>query len=244
MDFDYVKDYHLQFNGVLQKRQKTDLIVLQHSEGGSAETVERIHADHMSEGHKGIDYNVCVQKDGAVVWGRGLEMIGGHTMNKKGLPTYGVNARSVGIVCLGNFNKNQMATAQKDALKRVVADIVRHYHFSSINQIVTHKEKYGQNASGEWRTDCPGTYFPADEVRTFIRSGGKTAEPTVQDPLEWRVTVGTLNFRKAADLKAPVLAQLHRGDAVKLERYEPNEDWARVIHDGTVGYVWLKYIGE
>ena len=65
--FDYVKDYGLKFNGTLTKRTKTNLIVLRHSEGGSSETVQSIHNYHLSEGHKGIDYNICIEKDGDVV---------------------------------------------------------------------------------------------------------------------------------------------------------------------------------
>ncbi len=239
MAFEYVQDHHLKFSGILTKRGKTDLIVLHHSEGGAAETVESIHNYHLGEGHKGIDYNICVLKNGDVVWGRGLEYEGGHTMNKAGLPTYGVNASSVGIVCLGNFMRDQMGDAQKEALKRIVADIVRYYHFTSITQIVTHKE-----IAGPGYTDCPGIYFPTDEIREFIRNGGKTAEPTPADPYLWHVTVGDLNFRQDADLKAPVIEVLHRGDEVKLDRYVEGEKWARVYAHGRLGYVWLNYIGE
>lgn len=238
MAFEYVKDAHLQFNGALEKRQKTNLIVLHHSEGGSAETVESIHELHQSEGHKGIDYNLCVLKNGDVYNGRGLEMIGGHTMDRQGLPTYGVNERSVGIVCLGNFNKEQMGDAQKQALKRLAADVVRNYGLSSISQILTHREIAGADY-----TDCPGKYFPADEVRDYILHGGSAA-PTPDDPKIWEVTVGDLNFRESPDLKAKVVCMLHRGDKVQLERYVEGEDWARVTVGGKTGWVWLKFIGE
>lgn len=234
--FEYVKDYCLEFSGDLVKRKNTNLIVLHHSEGGAAETARSIHDYHKSLGHKGIDYNICVQKDGAVVWGRGLEATGGHTMNKG--KTAGVNARSVGIVCLGNFMQEKMGEAQKEALKKITADVVRHYRFGSISQIVTHAEIAGADY-----TDCPGVNFPADEVREFIRMGG-TAQPAPEDRYIWKVTVGELNFRREADKRSDILAVLHRGDCVKLDRYMEGEDWARVTVNGCLGYVWLKYIGE
>jgi len=37
---------------------------------------------------------------------------------------------------------------------------------------------------------------------------------------------------------------LHYGDIVRLSRYVKKEQWARVIHDGIEGWVWLNYIGE
>lgn len=234
--FEYVKDYHLDFKGDLVKRANTGLIVLHHSEGGETETIQSIHDYHKSRGHKGIDYNICVQKDGSVVWGRGLEPVGGHTMNKG--KTAGVNARSVGIVCLGNFMQEKMGEAQKEALKKIVADVVRYYKLGSITQIVTHREIAGADY-----TDCPGNNFPADEVRGYILSGG-TAQPTVEDKNIWKVTVEELNFRREADRQADIIAVLHMDDRVKLDRYVVGEDWARVAVDGILGYVWLKYIGE
>lgn len=235
--FEYVKDYGLQFNGILEEREKTDLIVFHHSEGGVKETVRSIHEYHQTEGHKGIDYNGCIEQDGGIAWGRGLLYEGGHTLNKKGLPTYGVNGRSFGVVCLGNFQENEMGQPQKEGLKTFTADLVRYFHIGSISQLVTHREIAGRD-----HTDCPGDNFPIDELREFIRTGG-TAEPT-EDPLLWRVTVENLNFRQDADKRAKVEQVLHRGDRVKLDRYIEGENWARVYANGQLGYVWLKYIGE
>jgi len=201
--------------------------------------VESIHNYHLSEGHKGIDYNICVIKNGDVVWGRGLEYEGGHTMNKAGLPTYGVNDRSVGIVCLGNFMKDQMGDAQKEALKRIVADVVRYYHFTSIAQIVTHKE-----IAGPGYTDCPGLYFPTDEIREYIRQGAPTVQMP-ENPLLWKVIVDDLNYRETPGGK--ILGMLHYGDLIYLERYVETEKWSRVHLGGPKGkevWVWLKYIGE
>jgi N-acetylmuramoyl-L-alanine amidase len=236
--FEYVKDAHLAFNEALEKREKTDLIVLHHSEGGAAETVESIHQYHLSKGHKGIDYNICVLKNGDVYWGRGLDAEGGHVSNSWP-KTAGVNARSVGIVCLGNFNTEQMGDKQLNALKQVTADVVRHFGLSSLSQIVTHR-----GIAGEDYTDCPGINFPTNEVRDYILHGVKNAEPDPAAPKFYRVTVQTLNFRQTPDLNAPVICTLHHGDRVELGRYVEGEDWARVIFGGKTGWVWRKFIGE
>lgn len=178
--FEYVKNCGLSFAWNLAYRKKTNLIVLHHSEGSSSETVQSIHEWHKALGHAGIDYNVCVERDGTAVWGRGLDAVGGHTMNKVFLPTYGVNARSVGVCCLGNFNRYEMPDAQKAGLKHLVADLVKYYGFSSVSQIVTHK-----GLAGESYTDCPGKNFPYEEVIQYIMNGGSDTAPV---PYTFKVT--------------------------------------------------------
>ncbi len=234
--FDYVKDAGLGFARALTRRKKTNLIVLHHVQGNMSVTA--VHQLHLGRGHKGIDYNIYVDKDGTVYWGRGLEMEGGHTLAK-----LGINVRSVGIVCNGDFTRERMGAAQLESLKRVVMDVVRYYGFESVAQIVGHGEV--------GNTDCPGKFFPLAEVKEYIRNGGKnTLEPEPDsptnedgDPYNWRVAVGVLNYRESAGGK--VLGQLRRGDLVYLDRLVPEEDWARVKiggKDGKTVYVWKKYI--
>ena len=220
--FEYINDYCLQFNGDLVKRKNTNLIVLHHSEGGPCETVQSIHEYHKSLGHKGIDYNICVQKDGNVVWGRGLEAAGGHTMNKG--ETAGVNARSVGIVCLGNFMREKMGDIQKDALKKTVADVVRYYRFGSISQIATHAEIAGTDY-----TDCPGIHFPADEVREFIRTGGSAQPACEENPYMYTAIKDTPLLAVVGIIKA--------GQAVQLDSYFDKDILARIKAGESTGQV-------
>jgi N-acetyl-anhydromuramyl-L-alanine amidase AmpD len=154
--FGYIKDLGLEPKRPYTERNKTDLIVLHHFESDAS--AQAVHAYHISRGHKGIDYNIVILKNGDVVWGRGLEYEGGHTNNSEPR-TRGVNARSVGIACQGNFNLEKMGAAQKDALKRIAREVADFY---DIKEIVSHKE-----ISGTDYTDCPGTYFPTDEVREY-----------------------------------------------------------------------------
>jgi len=242
--FEYVKDAGLKFARPLTKRKKTDLIILHHVEGNMS--AQAINDMHKGNGHKGIDYNIYVDKDGSVYWGRGLEYEGGHVNDSHG-KTKGMNARSVGIVCNGNFMKEVMSDAQFNALCGVVADVVKYYGFESSTQVISHRE-----AAGAGYTTCPGVNFPTDEVRSYIRNYGGVGEP---DPpmLElvqgestkvYEVKVGVLNFRSAPN--GPVIKQLKKGDRVQLGSYDPQKsDWARVfsLPDKTQGYVWLNYIG-
>lgn len=125
--FEYVKDYGLKFKGTLVPRKSTKRILLHETCGGPLETVLGIHAYHLSRGHKGIDYNICVEKDGGVVWGRGLEYCGG-SVNNSNISTKGMNDDSVAIVALGNFDIDQMPEAQKDGIKRITREEIGRAH--------------------------------------------------------------------------------------------------------------------
>lgn len=187
--FEYVKNFGLKPKRPYRARAKTDLIVL-HNVGGTMSCAD-IHKMHMADpeaNYSGIAYNIYVDKDGTTIWGRGLEYEGGHVANGESA-TKGVNARSVGIVANGNFMKEKMSKAQEEALMRVVADVVRYYGFTSISQIVSHREIAGRN-----HTDCPGTYFPADEIREYIRTYGQAPVPPTEPPAEPPVEE-TPNFR-------------------------------------------------
>ena len=66
--FEYVKDAGLVPARAYTKRKKTDLIILHHVQGNMS--VQAVHAMHIARGHKGIDYNIYIDKDGTVYWAR------------------------------------------------------------------------------------------------------------------------------------------------------------------------------
>ena len=180
VDFSYIKDAGLTPARAYTKRKKTNLIILHHVQGNMS--VQAVHAMHVARGHKGIDYNIYIDKDGTVYWGRGLEYVGGHTLDR-----LGYNDRSVGIVCNGDFQAEQMGEAQKEALVHVMRDVCAQY---GITDVRGHREVSD--------TDCPGRYFPLEEVRACVCMQQETPEafvidhllkrrsPTVYDPqVQW-----------------------------------------------------------
>ena len=178
--FEYVKDYGLKPARAYTKRTQTQRILLHMTGGGVSETVLGIHAYHISKGHKGIDYNICVERDGTVVWGRGLEYCGG-SVNNSNARTKGMNDTSVAIVALGDFEHEKMCSAQLEGLKRIVRDVAKYY---GITEIKGHYEVAGRDY-----TDCPGKYFPLDAIRSYAVSG--TTQPT-----ESNVPVLTRNLKR------------------------------------------------
>ncbi|MEG2189421.1 MAG: N-acetylmuramoyl-L-alanine amidase [Christensenella sp.] len=169
-----INDYGLQFKGALVPRKSTVRIILHHTEGGDAETVQGIHAYHLSRGHKGIDYNICVERDGTVSNGRGMEYCGG-SVNNSNAATRGMNDDSVAIAALGNFEQNEMPEVQKEALKRIAREVAACY---GTTEVVGHNEVAGRDY-----TTCPGKYFPIDEIRDYVR-GAQLETPTPAPPQE------------------------------------------------------------
>lgn len=198
--FEYVKDYGLKFKGTLVPRKSTKRILLHETCGGPLETVLGIHAYHLSRGHKGIDYNICVEKDGGVVWGRGLEYCGG-SVNNSSISTKGMNDDSVAIVALGNFDIDQMPEAQKDGIKRITREVAQYYR---ITEIKGHNEVAGRDY-----TTCPGQYFPLDEIRAYALGNDQALQPAPEQTREEEHEFSNL-FR---NLK--LVSPMMRGDDVR-----------------------------
>lgn len=249
--FEYVKDYGLQFNGVRTPRKATRRILLHHTEGGSAETVQGIHAYHKSRGHKGIDYNICVEKDGTVAWGRGLEYCGG-SVNNSAAGTKGMNDDSIAIAALGNYQVDQMPEAQKEALKRITRDVAQYY---GIKEIKGHNE-----VAGKAYTTCPGQHFPLDEIRAYALGNNPQPAPAPSEPADSDWEAGRnmyrgchvelqkyMNFRTGPGEEHSVIRKLYNGTKLVLLENCGN-GWLNVYNLETKeqGYVsdqWIVFDG-
>lgn len=166
--FEYVKDLGLAPARPYTKRKLTDLIVLHHFAADA--TPEEVHLYHIGRGHRGIDYNVVVLLDGGAVWGRGAGYVGGHVLNSGA--SRGMNARSIGIACQGNFEARSMPAAQKGMLFRVIRDCLRAY--PDIGTILGHKEVKV--------TACPGRNFPLDQAKRLLAAHMDSMSGEASDP--------------------------------------------------------------
>ncbi|MEA5003909.1 MAG: N-acetylmuramoyl-L-alanine amidase, partial [Christensenella sp.] len=111
-----------------------------------------------------------------VVWGRGLDYCGG-SVNNSNAKTKGFNDTSVAIAVQGDIEHNVMPQAQKDALFRVVKDIVQHFGFTRPDQIVGHDE-----AAGPGYTDCPGKLYPLQEIKGYALGQSAVVPPVIEQP--------------------------------------------------------------
>ena len=197
-DFGYVKDLGLKPARAYSKRKRTDRLLLHHF--GSNSTLEAVHAYHIGRGHAGIDYNIAVLADGTVAWGRGLEYCGG-SVNNSNAKTRGYNDTSIAIAVQGDIEHNVMPQIQKDALFRVVRDVVQHYGFTHADQILGHDE-----AAGPGYTDCPGKLYPLQEIKEYALGQMEAVPPVTPQP---EIVIPTLS----RNLK--VVKPYMRGDDVK-----------------------------
>jgi len=72
--FEYVKDANLSKPNRPYINRKSTARVIIHNVGGTM-TVNAIHEMHKADkvhGYSGIAYNIYIDKDGSVYWGRGL----------------------------------------------------------------------------------------------------------------------------------------------------------------------------
>lgn len=134
------------WKGTLQKRVRTDYIILHHaaSVSFSADDIHRIHVNN--NGWAGIGYHFYVRKNGSVYQGRPIDTVGAHTE--------GYNSNSIGICFEGNFQKETMQDVQKSVGNELICYLRNLYPDAEVKK---HSEF---NA-----TACPGKNFPFDDIK-------------------------------------------------------------------------------
>lgn len=106
----------------------------------TAMRLEKIRLAHRGKGWGDIGYHFVVDRDGRVWQGRPLNWQGAHVKDH--------NEGNIGLVALGNFDRQTPSAAQIAALNRHVSALMRQYRVSIAN-VKTHQE---------WApTACPGT---------------------------------------------------------------------------------------
>lgn len=162
-------DPKLRFTGPLQKRSRTDFIVLHHAAATRC-TIEDVHRWHLARQWLGCGYNLFVAKDGQIFLGRPLDAIGAHCKDH--------NDHSIGVCAEGDYTKEQMPPEQERALAELVAWLLARYPG------VTVKRHSDLNA-----TACPGQFYPFDRIVAAAREPGTPilgpARATVEQAQAW-----------------------------------------------------------
>lgn len=159
-------DKNLKFNS-MDKRTKTEQIILHHSGVSVLQSVETIHSYHKNHnGWAGIGYHFYIRKNGNIYRGRPENTIGAHAV--------GANYNSIGICFEGNFEKETMSSAQLKVGQELVAHLKNKY---KINTIKGHKEV----GSG---TTCPGRNFPLDKFKNIKSTTTSIKKETEKDRIK------------------------------------------------------------
>ncbi len=142
-------DPKLQFKDAQTKRGETKKIVLHHALATNASIFD-VHKWHLQNGWIGCGYHFYVRKDGSVFKGREIDSLGAHCLDN--------NHDSIGICAEGNYMKEKMPDAQRNAIVQLIKHIFTIYGDLAIGG---HKD-YSPS-------DCPGVNFPKDEIIKLAR---------------------------------------------------------------------------
>ncbi len=129
--------------------------IIVHHTGAEEKDAEQIKRTHMNNGFRDIGYNYVIERDGKIVKGRPLDIVGAHT---KGI----MNTIGIGIALIGNFDERQPTHEQYASLKKLILELTDDYFISLKTNLLGHKEVEGQ------ATRCPGQYLDMNKLRNEV----------------------------------------------------------------------------
>lgn len=115
------------------------------------DSIRRSHLERLRAGD--IGYHFIIDRGGQIWEGRSLKYQGAHVR--------GENENNIGIMVLGNFDKQNPSTAQLSTLRSTLISLQRQYRVSTA-RVYTHQELN--------RTSCPGRVLQSHMV-TLRRNG-------------------------------------------------------------------------
>ena len=106
-------------------------------------------------------YHLFIEADGTVLRYRNDHEVGAHTI--------GENNRSIGICLSGNFDVEMPTTAQVNALRKLLIELVTKYPRILYKDIFPHRQFanktcYGMNLANDWASKLASTVPTVDEV--------------------------------------------------------------------------------
>ena len=110
-----VYDEKLSFSNTLNRRVKTDKIILHHAAGKGS--VSAIHASHKKQGWAGIGYHFYIRTDGKIYQGRPVDTVGAHCLNH--------NSTTIGICFEGNFCETRPTPELIESGKQLVSALLK-----------------------------------------------------------------------------------------------------------------------
>lgn len=110
-------------------------------QGWAINRLNKIRRAHLSRGSTWVDigYHYIIDPDGRVWEGRPISIEGAHVA--------ATNDHNIGVMCMGNFERDRPTQAQLYSLDSMVANLMRRYRVP-MGRVVTHQELKP--------TECPG----------------------------------------------------------------------------------------
>ena len=244
-EFDFVVDAGLAWAGTLSKLDRLDAIVIHHS-ASDGSTIQSIHKYHLSEGHKGCDYNYVIETDGTIYRGRGLLYEGGHVGNAK---SNCLNAHSCGICLVGAIHKHEPTAAQVASAKKLITAILSLNGQTingvaiQVNTIYGHREVpyyvNGKLTGDPYPTVCPGAYMPMDEFKALL-TGGAVEEDVEEGVPYLYAGASYVNIRTGPGTGYSILGQLRAGEQCRVLSFSGG--WAQIKKGDVTGWCIDTYL--
>lgn len=121
----------------------------------TADRIEHYRVGHLGRGWADIGYHLVIDRAGVLWQGRAIRWQGAHVQFH--------NEGNVGVLVMGNFDRQKPTVAQLTTLRRVLTDLRATYHIRR-GEVYTHKE---------WKdaqTACPGRSLQpkVEQIRKVI----------------------------------------------------------------------------
>lgn len=123
-----------------------EYLVLHHSASGAEAGVHDIRSWHLDRGFDDIGYHWVIDQHGDLHPGRAEHQVGAHA--------YGLNQKSLGICCVGNYEESTPTQTLLDGLVQCLVALCKKYNLET-DRIISHRDviKITPDATV---TRCPG----------------------------------------------------------------------------------------
>lgn len=146
---------------------KPEYVIVHHSATNPDVAVSDIKNAHLDRGFDDIGYHYLVLSDGTIEKGRPEGIPGAHAR--------GLNQRSIGICCLGNFEYAPVGNEQFEALIVLVRELILR-HEIPVEHVIGHCDAV-QISPEATRTRCPGErlYERLEVLRSRVKLSSKSS---------------------------------------------------------------------
>jgi len=129
--------------------------------------IKRNHQKHWAKTIAGYtcDYHFGVGPTGVVLAGQPLGMVAFNCGNAR------LNAVSIAVCFLGNFQIARMPAAQYAAGVQLLCSLSAHYSIP-LSRLMLHREVPDERTGIPGFTACPGRWFPSVAMRTALQEHG------------------------------------------------------------------------
>lgn len=157
--------------------------IIIHHTGAEEKDTAQVRRYHLSLGWRDIGYHYVVERDGKVVPGRSLDLVGAHCKAS------GMNQQGIGVALIGNMENHPPLPGQEKVALELVQELMGRFKVPLAN-VLGHNEVPGA------ATACPGRRFSMAVLRSKLKGTRVRI---------YRVQVGAYKIRKNAENMADKL---------------------------------------